>query len=163
MFQEQPYIDVVQMSRKIRPLEQTDLDQVLEIERTGYSHPWSESVFRDCFRSDYRLWASTGAGCLEGYAVVAHMFDEAHLLNLCVSRRYRQAGTGRRLLRFLIKAAFAEGMQRLILEVRRSNVPAIALYESEGFYIIGERPGYYPGVPDREDALVFALDSIKEC
>lgn len=162
MSQEQPYLDISQLSQTIRPLELTDLDQVLDIERSGYSHPWNENVFRDCFRSDYRLWALTETGKLQAYAVVAHLFDEAHLLNLCVGRSERSSGLGRRLLRFLIKAAFDEGMVRLLLEVRRSNEPAIALYKSEGFQLIGERPGYYPGAQKREDALVFALDAVKE-
>ncbi|BES72702.1 ribosomal protein S18-alanine N-acetyltransferase [Marinobacter nanhaiticus D15-8W] len=157
-----PYVDIGQLSRNIRPLEMSDLDHVLEIERGGYSHPWSERVFRDCFRPDYRLWAHTEIGELQAYAVVAHLFDEAHLLNFCVGRAHRNSGVGRQLLRFLVRAAFHEGMVRLILEVRRSNEPAIALYESEGFQMIGERPGYYPGVQQREDALVFALDSMKE-
>ena len=159
---DRPYVDVGQLSRTIRPLEHGDLDQVLDMERAGYSHPWSEGIFRDCFRPDYRLWALTGAGQLQAYAVVAHLFDEAHLLNLCVGRPHRNAGVGRRLLRFLATASFDEGMVRLILEVRRSNESAIALYESEGFQLIGERPGYYPCVQEREDALVFALDSLKE-
>lgn len=162
MPQNRPYLDIGQLSRAIRPLELSDLGQVIDIERGGYSHPWSEGVFRDCFRPDYRLWAHTEAGELQAYAVVAHLFDEAHLLNLCVGRAHRKAGVGRQLLRFLIKVAFDEGMARLILEVRRSNKPAITLYESEGFQLIGERPGYYPGVHEREDALVFALDSVKE-
>lgn len=159
---EQPYVAIGQLSQAIRPLELADLNQVLDIERMGYSHPWNEAVFRDCFKPDYRLWALTEADVLQGYAVVAYLFDEAHLLNLCVGRPYRACGAGRRMLRFLIKVAFEEGMQRIILEVRRSNRPAISLYESEGFFQIGERPGYYPGALEREDALVLALDSMKE-
>ncbi|WP_148861763.1 ribosomal protein S18-alanine N-acetyltransferase [Marinobacter fonticola] len=158
---ETPYLEIGRLSRSIRPLELADLGDVLEIERTGYSHPWSEGVFRDCFRPDYRLWALTGFERLRGYAIVAHLFDEAHLLNLCVAEHSRRSGAGRMLLRFLIKTVFDEGMDRLILEVRRSNAPAIALYESEGFSVIGERPGYYPGTIEREDALVFAVESMK--
>ncbi|WP_111497287.1 ribosomal protein S18-alanine N-acetyltransferase [Marinobacter bohaiensis] len=143
----------------ISPLQLEDLPAVMEVERGGYSHPWKESVFRDCFRPDYRLWRLSDGEALGGYAVVAYLFDEAHLLNLCVARDYRSVGAGRRLLRHLLRESFGDGMQRLILEVRRSNQVAAGLYRSEGFEQIGERRGYYPGVPEREDALVFALEA----
>lgn len=149
---------VPQADRIIRALEPEDLPEVLEIERCSYSHPWSEAVFRDCFRADYRLWGYLREGSLGGYAVVAYLFDEAHLLNLCVAPGFRREGVGRQLLRQLAAQAADDGMTQTILEVRVSNLGAVALYESAGFRIIGNRPDYYPAVKGREDAIVMALD-----
>lgn len=159
MAQDQPYRDIDRLGRIIRPLAPSDIEAVLAIELTGYSHPWSETVFRDCFRPDHRLWGLVQDHELKGYAVVAHLFDEAHLLNLCVGRSWHGQGGGRQLLRHLIAESFHERMCRVLLEVRRSNTAAIGLYQSEGFVRIGERPGYYPGSPEPEDALVFSLES----
>lgn len=142
----------------IDPLAPGDLPEVMEIERCSYSHPWSEAVFLDCFRPDYRLWAFRHGGSLGGYAVVAYLYDEAHLLNLCVAKARRGEGAGRQLLRHLVARATHDGMQQTILEVRVSNSSAVALYESEGFRVIGQRPGYYPAANGREDAIVMALD-----
>lgn len=141
----------------IRPLCQDDLPEVLDIECQGYSFPWSESIFRGCFRPDYRLWAVEMCDRLSGYAVVAYMAGEAHLLNLCVARGQRRSGAGRRLLRHLVAESARDGMSRVLLEVRDSNSGATHLYTSEGFSVIGRRPGYYPGGREREDALVMAL------
>lgn len=141
----------------IRALSLEDLPEVLDIECQGYSFPWSESVFRGCFRPDYRLWALELDTRLSGYAVVAYMAGEAHLLNLCVAAGQRRAGGGRRLLRHLVAESARDGMSRVLLEVRDSNARAIDLYTSEGFSIIGRRSGYYPGGQEREDALVMAL------
>jgi ribosomal-protein-alanine N-acetyltransferase len=141
----------------IRPLCQNDLPEVLDIECQGYSFPWSESVFRGCFRPDYRLWALEMCDILSGYAVVAYMAGEAHLLNLCVSAGQRRSGAGRRLLRHLVVESARDGMSQVLLEVRDSNAGAMDLYVSEGFSVIGRRPGYYPGGREREDALVMAL------
>lgn len=144
-------------ARAVRPLTVDDLPDVLEIERTGYSFPWAESVFLDCFRPNYRLWAVVLAGELVGYAVVACMVDEAHLLNICISKKQRRQGLARYLLRHLVCEAAKDGMTQVILEVRVSNHAAADLYLDEGFNDIGRRPGYYPSSSGREDARVLSL------
>ncbi len=152
------YLAARNATRLIRELTPADLPQVLDIERQGYSHPWSEALFRDCFRPDYRPWALVEADSLLAYAVVAHLVDEAHLLNLCVARHSWRSGAGRQLLRHLVAQAGHDGMARVLLEVRVSNQAAAELYRSEGFQQIGQRPGYYPGAAGPEDALVLALE-----
>lgn len=147
----------------IRSLCEDDLPEVLDIECQGYSFPWSESVFRGCFRPDYRLWALEKGEKLSGYAIVAYMAGEAHLLNLCVAAGDRSLGGGRHLLRHLIAESARDGMSQVLLEVRDSNARAMNLYASEGFSIIGRRPGYYPGGQTREDALVMALPLGGHC
>ncbi|MCK7543847.1 ribosomal protein S18-alanine N-acetyltransferase [Marinobacter bryozoorum] len=142
---------------RVRPLVQGDLPAILDIEHQGYSHPWSEGVFRDAFRSGYQVIGIEQAGRLEGYAVLATLFDEAHLLNLCTRPASRGLGYGRRLLRELLMDGARRGLQRLVLEVRVSNQPARHLYQSEGFVVVGKRPGYYPDGAGREDAVVMAL------
>lgn len=142
---------------RVRPLAPEDVPTVLDIERQGYSHPWSESVFLDCFRDNYRLWGACLGDVLVGYAVVAYMVDEAHLLNISVHPRARGEGVGRHLLRHVLTTAAHERMSQLLLEVRVSNHAAIALYQNEGFHEIGQRPGYYPAANGREDARVLAL------
>lgn len=151
------YQEVESLERQVRPLGESDLVDVLEIERTGYSFPWSEAVFRDCFRSTYRLWGVFITDRLVGYAVVAYMVDEAHLLNICISRQSRRSGLARYLLRHLIRESAADGMAQVLLEVRASNQAAADLYLAEGFAEIGRRPGYYPSSSGREDARVLSL------
>ncbi|WP_116918097.1 ribosomal protein S18-alanine N-acetyltransferase [Tamilnaduibacter salinus] len=153
------YQAVASAGDQVRSLSDQDLPAMVAIERASYRRPWAESIFRDCFRPDYQLWGVESDGRLRGYAVVACLFDEAHLLNLCLHPDDRRRGIGRCLLRHAIKAAFDAGMARMILEVRRSNIGAQHLYESEGFLRIGERPGYYPDVPEREDAVVLSLEA----
>lgn len=142
---------------QLRPLAREDLVQVLELERLSYSHPWSEAVFLDCFKETYRLWALVQGQELLGYAVIAYMVDEAHLMNLCVHPRLRGLGAGRQLLRHALEVAADEQMGCMILEVRDSNVAAASLYLAEGFREIGRRPNYYPDAGGREDARVMAL------
>lgn len=151
------YRAVESVNRHLRALRVEDLPEVLEIERTGYSFPWTEAVFRDCFRPNYRLWGIQISDSIVGYAVVAYMADEAHLLNICVSTGRRRSGLARHLLRHLVFEAAREGMTQIFLEVRVSNYSATALYLAEGFVEVGQRPGYYPSSSGREDARILSL------
>jgi ribosomal-protein-alanine N-acetyltransferase len=49
------------------------------------------------------------------------------------------------------------GARSLMLEVRPSNDAALRLYKRYGFERIGVRPGYYPAVGGREDAVVMRV------
>src|SRR5437764_285093 len=81
---------------------------------------------------------------------------EAQLLNLTVAPEVRRLGIGRTLLGRFLADACARGAEQCFLEVRVSNIPAIALYAREGFAPVARRIGYYPSAAagPREDALV---------
>lgn len=89
-----PFLNIDIQGIRVRPMAQSDLPAVMELEYLGYSHPWSESTFIDCFKPNYRLWSVESDAELVGYAVVAYMVDEAHLLNICVSPSARNQGVG---------------------------------------------------------------------
>ncbi|SHK71548.1 ribosomal-protein-alanine N-acetyltransferase [Marinobacter antarcticus] len=154
---EDSYLGAPGLELTIRPLEPGDLSEILNIELQGYSHPWSEGIFLDCFKPDYRLWGVCQNGSLAGYVVVSYVLDEVHLLNLCVHPGFRGRGAGRLLLRHLLAEAARECMNQVILEVRLSNNVASKLYRNEGFEEIGRRPRYYPAASGWEDARVMAL------
>ncbi|MCY1457753.1 Ribosomal-protein-alanine acetyltransferase [compost metagenome] len=84
------------------------------------------------------------------------------MLNVCVDPSCQTRGLGRLLFRALVKLAREHGAQRVFLEVRPSNTPAVALYHSEGFNEIGRRPRYYPARDGREDALVMAIELVDD-
>jgi ribosomal-protein-alanine N-acetyltransferase len=56
-----------------------------------------------------------------------------------------------------MQLARERGAQRIFLEVRPSNLAAKALYCRFGFRELAVRPGYYPALDGREDALVLTL------
>lgn len=141
----------------IRPMSESDVSDVIAVERASYQFPWSEGIFRDCLRVGYVCRAVTIGEQLIGYGVMSVGAGEAHILNLCVGELYRCRGVGKRLLRYLIERATASGMSEAFLEVRPSNTAAIRLYLSIGFEQVGMRRGYYQAVGGREDAAVLKL------
>src|SRR5690606_18292096 len=116
-----------------RRMTHQDLAQVLVNERSAYSHPWTEGIFRNCLNSAYENWVLDGDGVLCGHAILSFTVDEAHLLNICIAPSFQRAGLGRRVLDFIVDRAQQGGAKKLFLEVRASNEPAVLLYESSGF------------------------------
>ncbi len=87
------------------------------------------------------------AGFLLAWGVV----DELHLLELASHPEQRRRGFARALLAALLAHARRQHTRLILLEVRRSNLAAIALYESFGFETTNVRRGYYSDTG--EDAL----------
>ncbi|OBU66923.1 ribosomal-protein-alanine N-acetyltransferase [Stenotrophomonas maltophilia] len=144
----------------LRALRESDLNAVMAIEMRGYPFPWTRGIFVDCLRAGYPGLAMERDGLLVGYGVLSIAADEAHVLNICIDPLAQSRGLGRRLLRSLVQLASERGAQRVFLEVRPSNAPALALYHSEGFNEIGRRPRYYPAAQGREDAVVMAIELV---
>ena len=142
---------------QIRPMSETDVSDVIAVERASYQFPWSEGIFRDCLRVGYICRVVTISDAIIGYGVMSMGAGEAHILNLCVGESHRCRGVGKRLLTYLIDRGSASGMSEAFLEVRPSNTSAIRLYLSLGFEQVGVRRGYYQAVGGREDAAVLKL------
>lgn len=145
---------------RLRAMREGDLDAVLAIEHRAYPFPWTRGTFRDCLLAGYPALLALEDDRPVGYGVMSVAAGEAHLLNLCTTPERQSRGLGRHVLRSLVLTARERGAQRIFLEVRPSNPPAIALYRSEGFDEIGRRPRYYPAVQGREDALVMAMELV---
>lgn len=138
-----------------RRMDDGDLAQVAAIERTLYTHPWSQGNFADSLVAGYQCWVLERAGELAGYAVMMLAADEGHLLNLSIASGHQGQGLGADFVRFLLNVARDHATQKIFLEVRPSNVRARELYARLGFAQIGVRRDYYPASPGRrEDAIV---------
>jgi [ribosomal protein S18]-alanine N-acetyltransferase len=159
------------------PMQMVDLDEVLAIESVSHIHPWSKGNFTDSLNAGH--WAycirpqADQANAVEGtfldpsvlwaYCILFPAVDELHLLNITVSPKLRQLGLGSRMMAAIEGVALQQKMPRIILEVRPTNLSAVALYQKLGYEQIGIRKNYYPAseqTGNREDAIVMAK-SIK--
>jgi ribosomal-protein-alanine N-acetyltransferase len=142
---------------RIRRMVHDDLPLVSDIERRSYDFPWSHGVFRDCLLAGYYCSVMDRGDFVVGYAILSVAAGEAHILNLCVDPLYRKLGYGDRLLHEILLRARNAEVSEVFLEVRPSNVGAIALYRKKGFRQIASRPSYYQARGGREDAAVLSL------
>lgn len=142
---------------EIGPLSETDLDEVVEIEKLCFGTPWSRALFSEELKqTEICFWTKgttmTGNPRVAGYMGFWKAVDEAHITNIAVRPEFRRQGLARRLVRAVLKQAAELHCVRATLEVRPSNVAALHLYESLGFSGVALRPRYY--VDNAEDALI---------
>ena len=114
--------------------------------RAEFERPWA------------RLWVAREEARHEqavvAFVIAWHVADELHVLNVATREDRRLRGIARHLMDHVVAHARAVRVRHLLLEVRRSNVPAIALYRALGFFAMGVRARYYP---DDEDAIEMVL------
>ena len=138
-----------------------DLDALVGLERRSYPHPWTRANFEGELAASERgrllvlreaaLRSDPERG-IRGYCALQVYAGEMHLLNLAVAPEWRMRGLGRFLLRLARDMGARRGAREAWLEVRASNLPALALYRYLGFSETGRRKGYYSR--PREDALL---------
>jgi ribosomal-protein-alanine N-acetyltransferase len=141
---------------KIRRLIYPDLPNVIAIERRVFPTPWSLAMFvlERSKQSGICLAAvleETHGRRLAGYLICSRYDEVWHVMNIAVDIEYQRLGVASALLAELYAQVDDEDA-RFTLEVRRSNLPAIQLYEREGFRAAGVRRRYYQD--NGEDALV---------
>jgi ribosomal-protein-alanine N-acetyltransferase len=140
----------------VRAMSQSDIANVLAIENETYDFPWSARIFRDCLLAGYTALVLDLDDQVVGYSIMSVAAGEAHLLNICVAKSLRHQGIGNRLLKEMLMCAQGFHAERIFLEVRPSNSPALELYLKTGFATLGVRQRYYKAKDGNEDAVVLA-------
>ena len=133
-----------------------DLDAIIEIDQHSFPRPWPRATFeaelaRDVARLAVVEERSVIAFC--NYWLVA---GEVHILAIATHPDHRRGGIGAQLLAYALDEGLAMQCTVATLEVRRGNLPAIALYERAGFVTVHVRERYY--IDNSEDALVMTCD-----
>ena len=143
----------------IVPMHNTHVSEIAALEAATFSLPWSEDAIRSELENPLALWlvavGEAGEGEAKpvlGYVGSQTCFEDADILNVAVIPAARRRGIAAALMRELEVRLAPKGVERITLEVRASNVPAIRLYEGLGYTQVGLRKGYYE--KPREDALI---------
>lgn len=132
------------------------------LEQRVTPYPWTLSqCISSCRDSSQRVWLLREADELCGFAVFQCVLDEASLLNVAIEPELQGAGCGRLLLQQCLGSLRDQRCERVLLEVRCSNVRAQSLYHRLGFVEDGVRKRYYPTAEGREDALLMSLNLLE--
>jgi ribosomal-protein-alanine N-acetyltransferase len=143
---------VTQDELHIRRLTFQDLPQIITIERRAFSTPWSLAMFvLELSKSSGWCLAALRGETMVGYLVCSRYDTVWHVMNVAVDPAHRRTGIATALLTGLIER-INDSRARFTLEVRESNVGAIALYERYGFRAAGRRRRYYQD--NGEDAVI---------
>ena len=127
--------------------------QVAALEKLCFCTPWSENSVASEVNNDLALWLVALEGdTVVGYVGSQTVCGQTDVMNIAVHPDWRRRGIAEILIDQLIVELKNRGSHCLTLEVRASNVPAIALYDKLGFTEVGIRPNYYRD--PKEDALI---------
>jgi len=131
-----------------------DLPQIQVIDRACLGGFWSlEGYMQEIERPNSHLLAIMNTEkVILGFTCLWAILEEAHITMLAVRPEYQRQGLGKYLVWGLLEKAACKGLEWATLEVRASNMGAIALYQKFDFEIIGTRPKYYEVT--QEDAIV---------
>jgi len=135
----------------------SDIPEVVTIERQSFSDPWEEESFLFDLNNEkaYPLVTKI-AGRVVGYICLWIVLDEMQIANIAVSKEYRRQGIGEKLLNYILALAQESKCQEISLDVRKSNISALKLYEKLGFEKKGRRKNYYRF--PQEDALILVKE-----
>ncbi|KXZ39083.1 [SSU ribosomal protein S18P]-alanine acetyltransferase [Alkalithermobacter thermoalcaliphilus JW-YL-7 = DSM 7308] len=141
----------------VRDLKESDIDDLVEIEKLSFSVPWTKSAF-----------IKELSNKLAKYVVIEHnkkviayggiwlIVDEGHITNIAVHPDYLGKGLGNIIVESLIEKCRENKVLSMTLEVRKSNLVAQNLYKKYGFKPVGIRPEYYSD--NKEDAVIMWKD-----
>jgi [ribosomal protein S18]-alanine N-acetyltransferase len=138
----------------VKPFAEEYVDEVTLLDKLCFSIPWSREAFlRELKSNDIANYVVLFKDeKLVGYAGIWLILDEGHITNVAVHPEYRTQGAGTRLMDALIEICHKRNIISMTLEVRKSNLAALKLYEKYNFVQKGIRKFYY--ADNKEDAII---------
>ena len=128
------------------------LDDILKVEDECFLNAWTKQMFLEEILGKFSFYyVAEIDGHAVGYMGMWPLSGEGHITNVAVGKAHRRKGIAKALILHFIDIAKREGLEFMTLEVRKSNIAAISLYESFGFKCVGVRKKYYE---NSEDALL---------
>lgn len=141
----------------IRPLIKEDIPAVATLDALCFSVPFTEKALNELFlNTSWHFFVATENDTVVGYISFYCILDETEIVNVCVMPELRGNGIGRALTNCAIDFNRETNGSKVMLEVRKSNTPAIKLYESLGFIPVGVSKNHYK-LPT-EDAILMNLE-----
>ncbi|MFW1676640.1 ribosomal protein S18-alanine N-acetyltransferase [Pontibacter sp. JAM-7] len=141
-------------------LQLSDLPEMLQLEQICFAYDaWSEPLLRVQLSDERRFTLGLRQPGIIAFACFSLLLDEAELLQVAVDPACRQQGLAAGLLQHSFELLAAQGIRRVLLEVRAGNQPARALYHRLNFVAEGTRKGYYAATLQQpaEDAVLMSL------
>ena len=136
------------------------IPQIAILETECFSQPWSKAALADELKNEGSHFLVAVCDEVMGYIGVQEICGEAYITNVAVFDKYRKLGIGRALIKAACDGADERKCEFITLEVRESNLPAISLYESEGFEKAGVRKNFYSA--PTENGVIYTKYFVSE-
>ncbi len=131
---------------KVRKAKTTDIDAVYHIRREQFTTPWKKEQFRDELYhhiANFFVSEDISTGKIAGYIIFWIIEEILEIHDIAVKEEAKRKSVANSLMDVMLKEAAIANVKEIFLEVRKSNAPAIRLYEKYGFKKIGKREKYF--------------------
>ena len=137
----------------IRWMIRRDMANVLDIEEKSFEYPWSEEEFVRCLRQRNCIgMVAEHENEVVGFMIYELHKNRLHLLNFAVAAHYRRKGVGRAMIDKLASKLSLDRRNRIMLEVRETNLIAQLFFRQLGFKAVSVLREFYEDTP--EDAYL---------
>lgn len=141
---------------EIEKLSEKYIKDVAQIEKACFSKPWDEISIAAELKNEFsEFYIAVENGTAVGFVGLYALTGEADIVRVGVLPQYRNRGIARAVLTKSLENVDGD----VFLDVRESNVSAISLYRSLGFYDTGVRKDYYSD--PEENAVLMKRDAVK--
>jgi len=147
----------------IRWMIRRDMPDVLDIENRSFEFPWSEEDFIRCLRQRNCI------GMVAEYdeQVVGFMIYELHktrlhILNFSVHEAFRRRGVGHAMVSKLISKLSHQRRNRILLEVRETNLSAQLFFRRAGFNAVSVLRDFYDDTTEDAYLMQFRYEPKEE-
>lgn len=128
----------------IRWMIRRDMPEVLEIENSSFEFPWSEDDFIRCLRQRNCIgMVAEYDERVVGFMIYELHKNQLHILNFSVHPEFRRRGIGRQMAAKLIGKLSHQRRNRILLEVRETNLAAQLFFRDEGFRAVTVLRDFY--------------------
>lgn len=147
-------------SSHIRWMIRSDMSQVLQIESDSFDFAWSEQVFISYLRQRNCIgMVNEIDNCVAGFMVYELYENRMHLVNFCVKAEFRRTGVGTEMMKKLVSKLSEQRRNRIMLEVRETNLIAQQFFKSMGFRAISVLRGFYEETDEDAYLMQYRLRS----
>ena len=141
------------MGIDIRFMEKKDVTEVVAIEKSIFSMPWSETDFLNALDHPQNIYIVVEEqGIIQGYCGLWAVLEEGQITNVAIRMEKRGQGYGYQMMEKLLQIGDSRGLEAFTLEVREGNHRARKLYAKLGFEESGIRPNFYD--KPKENAVI---------
>ncbi len=133
----------------VRAVIPDDIYTVLNLENQNFDYPYPPEIINflyECYRDTFLVVENKEE--VIGFVIGITQKDEGHILVIAIRDDYKKKGIGTFLMKKLMDIYEKNGIKKLKLEVRVSNVPAISMYKRLGFKITNRLVNYYENGED---------------
>ena len=145
---------------EIRKISENDIEAIAYLESEIFSDAWSEKSIKETYENQNAcILGAYKEGVLAGYVIFYYVLDEGEIARIAVSPQYRRQGVADQIFAGLLDFCAEKSIERILLDVRISNEPAIAFYRKSGFAEDGIRKKFYEN--PKEDALLMSVSVVR--